>query len=148
MTDHTDLIKTQADRDAAADYWKNNAPEFSAELRDGVHDHDPEGLPQAFARHRIAALADQAAEIARLTALVGEARGVLEPFAAMGRVIEARALITFGRVPPDREIVCESSGEVGMGILVMGHFRDAANLLPNAPGWGGQYKPLAKLDRT
>lgn len=67
-------------------------------------------------------------------------RVALEPFAAMGRVIEARAKLTFGRTVPDSEIVSESSGEVGMGILVMGHFRDAAALLPAAPGWGGYYR--------
>lgn len=66
----------------------------------------------------------------------------LEPFAEMGRVMEVRARITLGKVPKDSEIVCESSGEVGMGILTMGHFRDAAALLPDAPGWGGMYRPL------
>lgn len=69
-------------------------------------------------------------------------RAALEPFAAMGRVMEIRARVTFGKMPKDSEIVCESSGEAGMGILTMGHFRDAAATLPDAPGWGGIYKPL------
>lgn len=72
----------------------------------------------------------------------------LEPFAAMGRVMEARARITFGKVPKDSDILFESSGEVGTGILTMGHFRDAAALLPNAPGWGGVYKPLTRATLT
>ncbi|MCW2405075.1 hypothetical protein M2336_001704 [Sphingobium sp. B1D7B] len=71
-------------------------------------------------------------------------RKALEPFSAMGRVMETRARLTFGRVPKDHEIVCESSGEAGMGVLTMGHFRDAAALLPNAPGWGGVYVPLSR----
>lgn len=69
-------------------------------------------------------------------------REALEPFAAMGRLLEKRARITFGRDVPDDEILCESSGEVGRGVLTMGHFRDAMALLPNAPGWGGKYKRL------
>lgn len=80
--------------------------------------------------------------IAELQAQVEAMREALAPFAAMGRVMERRASITFGRHPKDSEIVCESSGEVGMGILTMGHFRDAAFLLPDAPGWGGQYRPI------
>lgn len=80
----------------------------------------------------------------KLTMLRQEAEALrlaLEPFAAMGRVMETRARVTFGKVPKDSEIVCESSGEAGMGILTMGHFRDASALLPDAPGWGGMYKP-------
>ncbi len=72
-------------------------------------------------------------EVARL-------RAALEPFAAMGRVLEKRAAITFGRNPSDSEVLFQSSGEAGMGILCMGHFRDAAALLPNAPGWSGFYR--------
>jgi ribosomal protein L37E len=74
-------------------------------------------------------------------------RKALEPFAAMGRVMEKRAAITFGHMPKDTEIVCESSGEAGMGILTMGHFRDAAALLPDAPGWGGMYQPRAAFSQ-
>ena len=72
---------------------------------------------------------------------VAELTAALAPFAAMGRVMEARARLTFGRMPKDNEIVCESSGEAGLGILTMGHFRDAAALLPDVPGWGGIYRP-------
>lgn len=82
------------------------------------------------------AIVDEAAET--ILAL----RAALEPFAAMGRVMETRARVTFGKLPKDSEIVCESSGEAGMGILTMGHFRDAAATLPDAPGWSGMYKPL------
>jgi hypothetical protein len=71
-------------------------------------------------------------------------KAALEPFAAMGRVMETRARMTLGITPKDSEIVCESSGEAGLGILTMGHFRDAAALLPDAPGWGGMYKPLSR----
>lgn len=81
------------------------------------------------------------AEIAKL-------RAALEPFAAMGRVMEIRARVTFGKVPKDAEIVFESSGEVGMGVLTMGHFRDASSLLPNAQGWGGVYKALDRQALT
>lgn len=63
----------------------------------------------------------------------------LEPFAAMARVMEARAAMTFGRSVPDTEVVCESIGEMGFGILVMGHFRDALSLVPKPKGWGGMY---------
>lgn len=66
-------------------------------------------------------------------------RAALAPFAAMGRVIERRSIVTFGKMSADSEILCESSGEAGIGILTMGHFRDAAALIPDAPGWGGAY---------
>lgn len=77
---------------------------------------------------------------------LSQMRAALEPFAAMGRVMEIRATVTFGKMPPDSEIVCESSGEAGIGILTMGHFRDAAALLPKAPGWGGVY--IRPFDRA
>jgi hypothetical protein len=93
----------------------------------------------ATARHRIEA---QTISPATAEERDEQLRKALEPFAAMGRVMEKRAAITFGHMPKDTEIVCESSGEAGMGILTMGHFRDAAALLPDAPGWGGMYQPL------
>lgn len=77
--------------------------------------------------------------ISRLTTENEMLREALKPFAAMGRVMDKRAKVTFGKRIPDTEIVCESSGEAGLGIITMGHFRDAASLLPDAPGWGGQY---------
>lgn len=89
-----------------------------------------------------ASLTDNYASYGEAADAIVELRAALEPFAAMGRVMETRARVTFGKMPKDSEIVCESSGEAGMGILTMGHFRDAAATLPDAPGWGGFYKPL------
>jgi hypothetical protein len=85
-----------------------------------------------------AALAASTPDVSDRVKVLEEA---LSPFAAMGRVMETRAVVTFGKQVPDSEIVCGSSGEVGLGVLTMGHFRDATALLPKAPGWGGMYRP-------
>jgi hypothetical protein len=85
-------------------------------------------------------------DVEKAAKLVERLRAALEPFAAMGRVMETRAIVTFGKTVPDSEIVCQSSGEAGHGILTMGHFRDAAALLPDAPGWSGLY--IQPFDRV
>lgn len=115
MTDNDKPVEViQADRDAAAAYWFKTA--------------ENEDIVQAFARHRLN------------TTVSDEAVKALEPFAAMGRALEARATFS-GMSISDSQVVCGSSGEAGMGVLTMGHFRDAAAVLPEAPGWGGVYRP-------
>jgi hypothetical protein len=68
---------------------------------------------------------EAAALIERLSAERQGLRGALEPFASMGAVLEARSRMTFGRVVPDDQKVCESSGEAGGACLRMRDFRRA-----------------------
>jgi hypothetical protein len=112
------------------DGYANANPEAEADEADWLFDWG------VWRDNKLAALASPVAGD-----VVERLKAALEPFAAMGRVMETRATVTFGRMPPDSEIVCESSGEAGQGVLTMGHFRDAAALLPKAPGWGGMYQP-------
>lgn len=72
----------------------------------------------------------------------------LEPFAAFARVAEAKSRMALGKVLSDDEILASVSWEGGLGVLVMGHFRDALSLAPKPKGWGGLYrrsKALAAL---
>lgn len=73
----------QADRDAAAAYWKSQGIGTAVSYRAIRHgDRDDSHLVMAFARHRITALETLAAENARL-------REVLEPFAKAGELFDA-----------------------------------------------------------
>lgn len=65
----------------------------------------------------------------------------LEPFASIASVMEARDRMALGKVRSDDEIIAEISWEGGMGVLVMGHLRDALAMVPNPKGWGGLYRP-------
>ncbi|WP_433950823.1 hypothetical protein [Brevundimonas bullata] len=64
----------------------------------------------------------------------------LGPFAAMARVIEARDRMALGKTRSDNEVIASVSWEGGLGVLTMGHLRDALTLAPNAKGWGGIYR--------
>lgn len=64
----------------------------------------------------------------------------LEPFAAFARVAEAKSRLALGKVLPDNEVIASTSWEGGLGVLVMGHLRDALTLVPDAKGWGGIYR--------
>ncbi len=75
----------------------------------------------------------------------------LEPFAAFAQVAEAKSRMALGKVLSDEEILASISWEGGLGVLVMGHFRDALSLVPKPKGWSGLYrrsKALAALKST
>ena len=129
MSRYYDIDPMDIDPDTGRPYSNYSSPSLDTSFHDGEMDWDDD---------------EESNELATLRAQNAVLQEILEPFAAMGRVMEIRARVTFGKVPADSEIVCESSGEAGMGILTMGHFRDAAALLPDAPGWSGQYKPRAR----
>lgn len=58
----------------------------------------------------------------------------LKPFAAMGRVLERRGLMTFGRTVPDSERLLISDGEVGTAVISMRDFRRAVAAIAKATG--------------
>lgn len=81
----------------------------------------------------IASARRDAEEIERL-------RAALEPFAAFAQVAEAKSRMALGEVLPDTKILTSLSWEGGLGVLVMGHFRDALSFVPKPKGWSGLYR--------
>lgn len=69
----------------------------------------------------------------------------VEPFAAFARVAEAKSRMALGKVLPDNEVIASISWEGGLGVLVMGHLRDALSMAPDAKGWGGLYRRSESL---